>query len=69
MVFPLNTFHPRHHGNGESGIQISIRPEVQAVVTGHGVASTGVIIPSAECLDSLLASIWRTFESVLGDLK
>jgi len=55
MVFLLNTFHPRHHGNGESGIQISIRPEVQAVATGHGVASTGVIISSAECLDSLLA--------------
>jgi hypothetical protein len=55
MVFLLNRFHPRRHGNGESGIQVSVRPELQAAATGHGVASTGVMTSSAECVDSLLA--------------
>jgi hypothetical protein len=30
-------------------------PNVQAAATGQDMASTGVITPSAECVDSLLA--------------
>jgi hypothetical protein len=44
-------------------------PKVHVAATGHGMASTGVITSSAECVNSLLAQIWRRFESVPGDLK
>jgi hypothetical protein len=44
-------------------------PKVHVAATGHGMASTGVITSSAECVNPLLAQIWRRFESVPGDLK
>jgi len=44
-------------------------PKVQVSATGHGMASTGVITSSAECVNSSLVQIWRRFESVLDDLK